>query len=568
MKFLLSFVAFLTITSRANSDKWNRSEHSKLSLRRHLALTSYDFDCGCGASCTTEVLNLFAGEYKVGDRIKWLTDNQSYSVNNACALVCGTEFSSLCGDQCDPSVCIKPPTPPPTVHPTPSPNPPKCGCTSCTQSILDTIAWDGAGGFSCLSRINWLMTTPEGGYLQEYDACVRVSEEFPNDCGPSCNPLMCTSPSTLPPTVAPTQRPSRSPTKSPTSNPTIAPTKSPTKLPTIAPANSPTKAPTPSPVANPTPFPCGCESCTRSVLDADAGGSSCYSRMDWLRTTSEGGYLSEYDACVRVSSEFPSICGPSCDPIRCNPVFVPDPDPSKLVWSDEFDVDGLPDPTLWSYDIGGNGWGNNELQYYTDRSENAYISSGVLNIRAVRENHQGKEYTSARLVTRNTGDWTYGRVLVRARLLHCTGLGTWPAIWMLPTDWVYGGWPKSGEIDIMEHVGYDTGKVHGTVHTEAFNHGIGTQVGSSIFTNVEDWHVYEVIWSPNAIDFVMDGVKYHEFLRTADASYREWPFDERFHLLLNVAVGGSWGGAMGVDGASFDGEGQTMEVDWVRIYSE
>ena len=134
-------------------------------------------------------------------------------------------------------------------------------------------------------------------------------------------------------------------------------------------------------------------------------------------------------------------------------VYVADPDPATLVWADEFEVDGSPDLTKWTYDIGGGGWGNSELQYYTDRLDNVYISGGILHIRAVKEVFGQNEYTSTRMVSRELGDWQYGRFRVRARLQDCTARGTWPAIWMLPTNSVYGGWPDSGEIDIMEHVG-------------------------------------------------------------------------------------------------------------------
>lgn len=288
--------------------------------------------------------------------------------------------------------------------------------------------------------------------------------------------------------------------------------------------------------------------------------------MGWLMSP-EGGSYSDQDACSKVGSEFPSDCG-ACNPTVCNPVLVDPPNASNLVWSDEFGADGLPDTAKWGYDTGGDGWGNNELQYYTDRIDNAYISQGVLHIRSKREDYDGRTFTSARLVTKTKGDWEYGRMAVRARLRNCTGLGTWPAIWMLPTDWVYGDWPASGEIDIMEHVGYDTGSFHGTVHTEAYNHMIGTQRGGGIFKSVDEWHEFEVIWTPDKIDFVIDGTIYYEFARDSSATYREWPFDQKFHLILNVAVGGSWGGAQGVDDAAFEGDGQVMEVDWVRVYSE
>lgn len=244
-------------------------------------------------------------------------------------------------------------------------------------------------------------------------------------------------------------------------------------------------------------------------------------------------------------------------------------DPSKLVWSDEFDSDGSPDPTKWSFDIGtGNwGWGNNEQQFYTDRMENVFVTDGILNIRAIRESYQGKEYTSARLKSKLQGDWTYGRIQIRARLAKAAGRGTWSAIWMLPTDQVYGQWPDSGEIDIMEHVGYDATRFHGTVHTSSFNHMRGTQSESNIVAELNDWHVFEIDWSADKIDFIMDSYRFHTFRRNEGNTFREWPFDQRFHLILNVAVGGNWGAAQGIDATAFESVGQVMEIDWVRVYS-
>ncbi|WP_420581107.1 glycoside hydrolase family 16 protein [Reichenbachiella sp.] len=167
----------------------------------------------------------------------------------------------------------------------------------------------------------------------------------------------------------------------------------------------------------------------------------------------------------------------------------------KLVWFDEFDYSGLPDVSKWSYDVGDGcpnvcGWGNNELEYYTEeRLENARVEDGHLIITAIKENMGSKAYSSARLVTREKGDWTYGRIEVKAMLP--SGVGTWPAIWMLSTDWSYGGWPESGEIDIMEHVGYESNKIYGTVHTKAYHHSIGTQKGGEIIIEdcEEDFHV-------------------------------------------------------------------------------
>src|SRR5689334_11617702 len=150
----------------------------------------------------------------------------------------------------------------------------------------------------------------------------------------------------------------------------------------------------------------------------------------------------------------------------------------KLVWSDEFNTPGSPDNSKWSYDLGDGcpnvcGWGNNELEYYTNDPKNVRIENGNLVIEAVKESKGGKEFTSTRIVSKFKGDWLYGRIEIRAKLPK--GRGTWPAIWMLSTDWKYGGWPESGEIDIMEHVGYDPGVIHGTLHSDKYNHIKQTQ---------------------------------------------------------------------------------------------
>lgn len=136
---------------------------------------------------------------------------------------------------------------------------------------------------------------------------------------------------------------------------------------------------------------------------------------------------------------------------------------------------------------------------------------------------------------------------------------------MLPTDWSYGAWPKSGEIDIMEHVGHDVGTVHGTVHTEAFNHMKSTQVGKAVGVSHADFHTYAVEWAPDGIKFMMDDQQYHYFDKR-DGGWEAWPFDKRHHILLNIAVGGAWGGERGIDSAAFEGEGQVMEISSVRVY--
>ena len=161
----------------------------------------------------------------------------------------------------------------------------------------------------------------------------------------------------------------------------------------------------------------------------------------------------------------------------------------RLVWSDEFNYTGLPDSNKWNYDIGGWGWGNNELQYYTkDSLGNASVDNGLLTITLKKQAIEGRAYSSARLVTKGKGDWVYGRIDVRAKLPK--GLGTWPAIWMLGSATPLK-WPDDGEIDIMEHVGYNPGFIHATVHTKSFNHIIGNQKTDTI--EVLDFDIEKVI---------------------------------------------------------------------------
>lgn len=231
-------------------------------------------------------------------------------------------------------------------------------------------------------------------------------------------------------------------------------------------------------------------------------------------------------------------------------------------WVDEFNYAGAPSPEKWGYDIGGDGWGNNELQYYTNSTNNAVVGNGILTITARKESLNGREYTSARLISKNKGDFLYGRFEIKAKLP--TGKGTWPAIWMLPTDWAYGAWPKSGEIDIMEHVGYDQDKIHQSVHTESFNHSIGTQkTATKVVPGVStDFHVYRLDWTPYSIRGYLDGVQMFQFINDGKG-YASWPFDKRFHILLNIAFGGNWGGAQGIDPNVLP---QQMEVDYVRVY--
>ncbi|PIB36213.1 glycoside hydrolase [Reichenbachiella sp. 5M10] len=232
------------------------------------------------------------------------------------------------------------------------------------------------------------------------------------------------------------------------------------------------------------------------------------------------------------------------------------------IWAEEFDYTGAPNPDNWTHETGGHGWGNNELEYYTNDINNASVADGVLTITAIKEPTQGNDYSSARLISKNKADFKYGRI--EASALLPTGRGTWPAIWMLPTEWVYGDWPKSGEIDIMEHVGYDQDRVHITVHTEAYNHSIGTQVGKNkVVPNVStEFHTYRVDWTPESITGFIDDAQIFYFPNEKNGS-ATWPFNETFHILLNLAVGGDWGGAEGVDETAFP---TSMQVDYVRVY--
>ena len=244
-------------------------------------------------------------------------------------------------------------------------------------------------------------------------------------------------------------------------------------------------------------------------------------------------------------------------------------DANNLIWSEEFDYEGHPDASIWSYDVGDGcpklcGWGNNELQYYTERNlDNARVDNGILTIEAHKQTMGKKDYTSARLVSKNKADFKYAKIDVRAKVTG--GLGAWSAIWMLPTHNTYGNWPKSGEIDIMEHVGFERDTIYGTPHTEAFNGMIFTQKtgGIEILDSEDEFHTYTIDWKKDRIDWYVDEHHYHTFHKTKD-HFAYWPFDQQFHLILNLAIGGNWGGKHGVDTSIWP---RTMEIDYIRVYS-
>ncbi len=232
-----------------------------------------------------------------------------------------------------------------------------------------------------------------------------------------------------------------------------------------------------------------------------------------------------------------------------------------LAWSDEFDRDGAPDPARWNPEVGM--IRNAELQTYTkNRPENARIENGMLVIEARKEPYEKAGYTSASLTTSERQSFTYGRIEARIKLPG--GRGTWPAFWMLGDAIKTVGWPACGEIDIMEHVGYDPDKVHCTVHTGAFNWPKGTQRGKALDTPAPfaDFHVYAVEWTEQRMDFYFDRQVVFSFTNdgTGKAS---WPFDAPHYLILNLAIGGGWGGQKGVDDTIFPCR---MLVDYVRVY--
>lgn len=226
----------------------------------------------------------------------------------------------------------------------------------------------------------------------------------------------------------------------------------------------------------------------------------------------------------------------------------------SLVWSDEFDTPGAPDASKWGYDLGAGGWGNNELQYYTNRTDNAVVSGGTLKIILKAESFSGSPYTSARLLSRGKYSFKYGRVEARAKLP--AGGGTWPAIWMLGDNFSSAGWPACGEIDIMEHVGNQLNKIYGTLHYPGRSGG-NADGGTIMISNATtDFHKYTMEWNAGSIRFFVDDQPFHNYVNTSSS-----PFNQNFFLILNVAMGGNFGGT--VDPAFTSG---AMEIDYIRVY--
>lgn len=249
----------------------------------------------------------------------------------------------------------------------------------------------------------------------------------------------------------------------------------------------------------------------------------------------------------------------------------------ELVWSDEFNTNGKPDNTKWNYEHGL--IRNVEKQYYVDSLKNARVEKGTLILETHKERIKNAafvskdakdwrkqwefaEYTAPSLTTKNLAEWTYGRIEIKAQLPK--GVGLWPAFWMLGANYYEVKWPECGEIDIMEHVGFNADSIFGTIHSKVYNHMKGTQKGKKIHIEnpYQTYHVFALEWTPEKMDFILDDVVYNQ-IENEHKTTAEWPFDQDFHLKINIAVGGMLGGKKGIDDTVFP---QKMLIDYVRVF--
>jgi beta-glucanase (GH16 family) len=229
---------------------------------------------------------------------------------------------------------------------------------------------------------------------------------------------------------------------------------------------------------------------------------------------------------------------------------------TSLIWADEFDIPGSPDPAKWGYDTGtgSGGWGNNELEYYTSRTDNAVVSNGTLKIVAKKESYNGSAYTSARLLTKGLFSFRYGKIEVRAKLPAAKG--SWPGIWMLGNNFAAVGWPACGEIDIMEQNGSQKSTIYGTMHYPTQKSPNGDGGTTTVSTASSDFHRYAAIWSAASIQILVDDAVFYTLPNNSGI-----PFNQNFFIILNLAMGGNFGGT--VDPAFTIDQ---MEVDYVRVY--
>jgi len=233
----------------------------------------------------------------------------------------------------------------------------------------------------------------------------------------------------------------------------------------------------------------------------------------------------------------------------------------KLLWKDEFEEDGMPNQAYWVMETGGHGFGNQEQQYYTNQSKNVYVKDGILNIVAYKETYENCEYTSAKLTTEGKKTIQNGRIEVVAKVPH--GDGTWPAIWLLGNQFRKVNWPLCGEIDLMEHVGHNPNVVHFSLHSKT-NYFHKNNQPTKVITQekiIDQFHAYAMDWQEDQITFYFDGIKQQTFYRPKNASMEQWPFNQGFYLIFNLALGGTWGGF--IDDKIFP---VTFQIKSVKVY--
>ncbi len=226
-----------------------------------------------------------------------------------------------------------------------------------------------------------------------------------------------------------------------------------------------------------------------------------------------------------------------------------------VLWSDEFNVDGVPDSSKWGYDLGAGGWGNNEPQYYTNRPENIIVQNGVLKINTIKESYSGSNYTSARILTKGKFSFKYGKVEIRAKLP--VGGGTWPAVWMLGDNIGTVGWPACGEVDILEEIGNQPNINHASLHSPGRSGNTPDTGTVAVVNGNSEFHIYTADWRADSIKFYVDNQLYYTFVNTDN-----FPFNQNFFLIINCAIGGNFGGSIDPNFVS-----STFEVDYVRVYN-
>ena len=228
---------------------------------------------------------------------------------------------------------------------------------------------------------------------------------------------------------------------------------------------------------------------------------------------------------------------------------------TRMIWSDEFNIDGAPDTNKWTLQLWGPGRVNNELQSYTNRPENVIVEGGVLKIKAIREKYGSGDFTSARLESNGKFDFTYGKIVIRAKVP--TGVGTWPAVWLLGSNIATNPWPACGEIDILESVGKDPHINHSSLHSPGRYGSTPDTSTIKVPNDNTEFHIYTADWRADYVKFSVDDVVYYTFVNSD-----KFPFNKNFYLIVNVAMGGVWGGPVDPNFTS-----SNLEVDYIRVYN-